>query len=71
MSGSGLGLKKLKLNNMSNMCNGTSSHHNGTHNQMRNPVIVQPEMAFYCFDVLYAQLHQLDNPRSPNFSNES
>lgn len=71
MSASGSGIKKQKLNNSSSLvCNGTSGMHNGTHH-IRNPAIVQPEMAFYCFDVLYSQLHQIDPPISPKFSNEA
>ncbi|XP_033330093.1 AMMECR1-like protein [Megalopta genalis] len=63
------GTKKQKLNNSSSVpCNGTVSLQNGI--RMRNSIIAQPEMGFYCFDVLYCQLHQLDPPKSPNFSNE-
>ncbi|XP_076234124.1 AMMECR1-like protein isoform X1 [Calliopsis andreniformis] len=63
------GTKKQKLNNSSNVpCNGTMSLLNGI--RARNSIIVQPEMGFYCFDVLYCQLHQLDPPKPPNFSNE-
>lgn len=63
------GTKKQKLNNSSSVpCNG-SVLQNGT--QLRNSVIVKPEMGFFCFDVLYCQLHQLDPPKPPNFSNEA
>ncbi|XP_026669315.1 uncharacterized protein LOC108624970 [Ceratina calcarata] len=63
------GTKKQKLNNSSSVpCNGTVLT-NGI--QLRNSVIVKPEMGFFCFDVLYCQLHQLDPPKSPNFSNEA
>ncbi|XP_043524734.1 uncharacterized protein CG5902-like [Frieseomelitta varia] len=64
------GTKKQKLNNSrSTPRNNTVSLQNGM--RVRNSIIVQPEMGFYCFDVLYCQLHQLDPPRSPNFSNEA
>ncbi|KOX69923.1 AMMECR1-like protein [Melipona quadrifasciata] len=64
------GTKKQKLNNSTSMPrNNTVSLQNGM--RMRNPIIVQPEMGFYCFDVLYCQLHQLDPPKPPNFSNEA
>ncbi|EFN76081.1 AMMECR1-like protein [Harpegnathos saltator] len=65
------GTKKQKLNNNSTgaPCNGTTVLSNGT--RIRNTPIVQPEMGFYCFDVLYCQLHQLDPPKPPNFSNEA
>jgi len=33
--------------------------------------IVRPEMCYYCFDVLYCHLYQLDPPRVPMFSNGS
>lgn len=65
------GTKKQKLNNNATgvPCNGTTVLSNGT--RIRNTPIVQPEMGFYCFDVLYCQLHQLDPPKPPNFSNEA
>ncbi|XP_076234112.1 AMMECR1-like protein isoform X2 [Calliopsis andreniformis] len=63
------GTKKQKLNNSSSVpCNG-SVLQNGI--QLRNSVIVKPEMGFFCFDVLYCQLHQLDPPKPPNFSDEA
>jgi len=44
----------------------------GTKKQkMMNNSIVLPEMGFYCFDVLYCQLHQLEPPKSPTFSNDA
>lgn len=30
-------------------------------------MVVQREMCFFCFDVLYCQLNQLDPPKPPNF----
>ena len=33
--------------------------------------IVKPEMCYYCFDVLYCHLYQLDPPRVPMFTNGS
>lgn len=51
-------------------CDGTAIRH-GT-SQLRKPAaIAQPEMGFFCFDVLYCQLHQLDPPKAPNFINEA
>lgn len=59
--------KKLKLSNSSGkMSTSLSNRISGT----ENPSIVHPEMAFYCFDVVYCQLNQLDPPKAPNFSNE-
>jgi len=63
------GAKKQKLNNTAGVpCNGAVLS-NGM--RIRNTPIVQPEMGFYCFDVLYCQLHQLEPPKPPNFSNEA
>ncbi|KYN03849.1 hypothetical protein ALC62_05363 [Cyphomyrmex costatus] len=51
-------------------CDGTAIRHGNS--QLRKPAtIAQPEMGFFCFDVLYCQLHQLDPPKAPNFSNEA
>jgi len=33
--------------------------------------IVKPEMCYYCFDVLYCHLYQMEPPRVPMFSNDS
>jgi len=32
--------------------------------------IAHPHMGFYCFDVLYNHLHQLDPPKPPQFTND-
>lgn len=51
-------------------CDRTAIRHGAP--QPRKPAtIAQPEMGFFCFDVLYCQLHQLDPPKAPNFSNEA
>ena len=55
MASSCCGTKKQKLNNL--MENKRS--------------IVLPEMGFFCFDVLYSQLHQIEPPKTPAFSNEA
>ncbi|XP_011703059.1 PREDICTED: uncharacterized protein CG5902-like [Wasmannia auropunctata] len=51
-------------------CDGTAIRH-GTPQPRKPATIAQPEMGFFCFDVLYCQLHQLDPPKAPNFSNEA
>jgi len=33
--------------------------------------IASPEMCFFCFDVLYSQLHNLEPPKSPIFTNDA
>jgi len=38
---------------------------NGYHSK-----IIHPEMAFYCFDVIFSQLHQTDPPKTPQFTND-
>lgn len=52
------------------LCDGTAIRH-GTPQSRKLTTIAQPEMGFFCFDVLYCQLHQLDPPKAPNFSNEA
>lgn len=63
------GTKKQKLNNSTSIpsCNGTSIMTNGSSNGM----VALPEMCFFCFDVLYCQLYNLDPPKTPNFSNDA
>lgn len=51
-------------------CDGTVIRH-GVPRPRKPMSIAQPEMGFFCFDVLYCQLHQLDPPKAPNFSNEA
>jgi len=34
------------------------------------PSIVKPEMCYFCFDVLYCHLYNLDPPRVPSFTND-
>lgn len=69
MASPDVGIKKQKLSGQSSdgmiIQNGVTSRNGLT------PSIVHPEMGFYCFDVLYSQLHQLDPPKTPRFSNES
>lgn len=63
------GTKKQKLNNSSSILrDGSAVIQNGT---TRNSQIVHREMGFFCFDVLYCQLHQLDPPKPPNFCNDA
>lgn len=33
--------------------------------------VARKEMCFYCFDVLYSNLHLMESPPDPKFSNES
>ncbi|XP_045597269.1 uncharacterized protein CG5902 isoform X3 [Procambarus clarkii] len=49
--------------------NGTTPATNGT---LRNGLIpiASPEMCFYCFDVLYSHLHNVEPPSTPDFTNE-
>ena len=34
------------------------------------PSIVKPDMCYFCFDVLYCHLYNLDPPRVPSFTND-
>lgn len=69
------GAKKQKLNNSSSVtCNGHSGTGTGTSvvpNGLDNGIVAQPEMGFFCFDVLYCHLHSLEPPKNPNFCNDS
>lgn len=49
--------------------NGTTPTTNGT---LRNGLIpiASAEMCFYCFDVLYSHLHNMETPSTPDFTNE-
>ncbi|KAG0712073.1 AMMECR1-like protein [Chionoecetes opilio] len=49
--------------------NGTTPTTNGT---LRNGLIpiASAEMCFYCFDVLYSHLHNMETPSTPEFTNE-
>jgi hypothetical protein len=66
MSSSCCGTKKQKLNHNPAVNGGLSNGHN-----MANDMIAHPEMCFYCFDVLYAHLYNLEQPRSPAFCNDA
>ncbi|XP_042212235.1 AMME syndrome candidate gene 1 protein homolog isoform X6 [Homarus americanus] len=71
MSAGCCGTKKPKLNGGPQVCcyNGTTPTANGT---LRNGLIpiASPEMCFYCFDVLYSHLHNMEPPSTPDFTNE-
>jgi hypothetical protein len=66
------GAKKQRLGGgNAGACDGTVIRHGHTTQPRRSTAIAQPDMGFFCFDVLYCQLHQLDPPKAPNFSNEA
>lgn len=65
MSSGCCGTKKQKLNNSTGIvCNGHSQT-NGHIPTTSSDKIAQPEMCFFCFDVLYSQLHSLEPPIPP------
>lgn len=33
--------------------------------------VISVDMCYYCFDVLRSQLHNLESPRKPSFTNEA
>ncbi|XP_047497216.1 uncharacterized protein CG5902-like isoform X3 [Penaeus chinensis] len=49
--------------------NGSTPTANGTLRNGLTP-IASPEMCFYCFDVLYSHLHNMEPPGTPDFTNE-
>lgn len=69
MASADCGTKKQKVTNQSS--NGMVVQNGMTSRNGLPPSIVHPEMGFYCFDVLYSQLHQLDPPKTPRFSNDA
>jgi uncharacterized protein (TIGR00296 family) len=72
MASSDCGTKKQKVtNSLANSCDGMVVQNGMTSRNGMQSSIVHPEMGFYCFDVLYSQLHQLDPPKTPRFSNEA
>ncbi|XP_045768610.1 uncharacterized protein CG5902 [Maniola jurtina] len=58
------GTKKQKLNNS------YSNHVERPINGYHEPVAI-PDMCYFCFDVLYCQLHSMDPPQTPLFTNEA
>jgi len=65
--------RQKKKNKMENPGGSASSLSNPSH--LRNGhgkiySIVKPEMCYYCFDVLYCHLFQLEPPRVPMFTND-
>jgi len=80
MSAGCCGTKKQKTNSQSSASSNeadndelrtemvpNSSLHNGHHGSSK---IIHPDMAFYCFDVIFSQLHQTDPPKTPQFTND-
>lgn len=86
MSSSCCGTKKQKLNgnyaNSNGHCSGEGSNGtvmngghngyltNGHGNESSSMAAQMPEMCFYCFEVLYRELNNLEEPRSPSFTND-
>ncbi|XP_052867480.1 uncharacterized protein CG5902-like [Anopheles cruzii] len=70
------------VGDQNHICRGTSqqTNYNGDvayQQNGRSPLPSQPstiiamsDMCFYCFEVLYRELHDLEEPRTPNFSND-
>lgn len=75
MSSNCCGTKKPDMNGQV-CCQNGSSHLNGMSSTSNGHIgngivtIASPEMCFYCFDVIYAILHNLDSPPSPDFTND-
>ncbi|CAH0382409.1 unnamed protein product [Bemisia tabaci] len=60
------GSKKQKFNHTSSLPHNGFKLANGIPGRM----IAHPQMCFFCFDVLYCQLHNLDPPKTPDFCDE-
>lgn len=64
---------------MSSVCCGSKKQklNNSYSNSMERPLngyqesVAIPDMCYFCFDVLYCQLHSMDPPQTPNFTNEA
>lgn len=64
---------------MSSVCCGTKKQklNNSYSNSIERPLngyqesVAIPDMCYFCFDVLYCQLHSMDPPQTPNFTNEA
>lgn len=68
MSSSCCGTKKQKLNNSTSvLCNGSVI----SNKEYGNKTIARREMCFFCFDVLYSHLYNLEPPKNPDFCNDS
>uniref|UniRef100_A0A182TF35 AMMECR1 domain-containing protein n=1 Tax=Anopheles melas TaxID=34690 RepID=A0A182TF35_9DIPT len=50
------------------MVNGHGNHH--LSQQQSSMIGSMPDMCFYCFEVLYRELHNLEEPRTPCFTND-
>lgn len=48
----------------------TNGHANAGSDGGQSMIDSMPEMCFYCFEVLYRELNQLEEPRTPSFTNE-
>lgn len=55
------------------LTNGHASNHNGVCVNGCSGVeqVANPEMCFFCFEVLYCELYRLDDPAETNFTNEA
>uniref|UniRef100_A0A1B0DAZ7 Uncharacterized protein n=1 Tax=Phlebotomus papatasi TaxID=29031 RepID=A0A1B0DAZ7_PHLPP len=71
-SSSCCGTKKQKLNNQpfvhQNGHSMTNGHSNG---DALMESIASPDMCFFCFEVLYCELNNIDGPAEPQFTNEA
>lgn len=69
------GTKKQKLNNSQSLLSSESSDGHSSTTSMTsngpNGTVALPEMCFYCFDVLYSQLFNLEPPKTPTFNNDA
>ena len=72
--GEGLGSSSSTQMNGHNHMNGHGSVmplHNGMSRLPHDDRIASPEMCYFCFDVLYTNLNNLEPPKTPTFTNEA
>lgn len=73
------GHSSAPLTNGHSHLNGHTPHQNGMVLPMKNGLVSNhyvdriacPEMCFFCYDVLYGNLHNLEPPKAPNFTNDA
>lgn len=63
----------LKMNGHSSaLTNGHTNHLTNGHSSQREPEqVAHREMCFFCFEVLYCELFNIEPPAEPNFTNDA
>lgn len=63
----------LPSSSSSSIHNHHASNHNGVCTNGYGGVeqVANPEMCFFCFEVLHSELYRMNEPPEPNFTNEA